>query len=428
MKKSYQFLIFVFLLVPLFVGAQVGIGTVNPDQTALLDLVSNKAGLLVPRMTTQERDAISSPAKGLLIYNTSTPDFNFFDVEWKDCSVLARNYNSNLTGDITTTTPSSIEVANGMSVTPSFAGKYKVTFSSYYHNAPINIGPFTSLEAKTDLQSTYDYLKGLPNAKLTPVVLGNGTVLVSGVYSIPAAASTIGTLYFDGQGNPDALFVIRIAGAFSVGANTKMVLLNEARAANVFWVVEGAISIEASSIVKGTVITNVGAVTMKAGGDLEGRLFAITGAVEFNSGSARVPSGNSVIDLGVLSTFIFFSGTGAVTNAGSSVIKGNVGSSAGDTSGYGFPTILKGSILYPGGTITTTAPNYTNAVVTFGIYQNGNLIISSNKNLTSNANSANLSLQGIATILAGQAIDIRWYTGSEKIVMGNRTLSVMELR
>jgi hypothetical protein len=45
------------------------------------------------------------------------------------------------------------------------------------------------------------------------------------------------------------------------------------------------------------------------------------------------------------------------------------------------------------------------------------LIPGSNKILTSNANSANLSLQAIATILPYQVIDVRWNTDSEKIVM-----------
>jgi len=76
----------------------------------------------------------------------------------------------------------------------------------------------------------------------------------------------------------------------------------------------------------------------------------------------------------------------------------------------------------------TLSPNNTNALGTFGIYQNGVLIPSSNKTLTSNANSANLSLQAIATILPNQAIDIRWNTDSEKIMMGNRTLTLIKVQ
>jgi hypothetical protein len=56
------------------------------------------------------------------------------------------------------------------------------------------------------------------------------------------------------------------------------------------------------------------------------------------------------------------------------------------------------------------------------------LIPSSNKTLTSNENSSNISLQAIATILPNQAIDVRWNTNSEKIVMGNRTLTLIKLQ
>ena len=48
-------------------SAQVGIGTTAPDASSLLDLTSNSKGLLVPRMTRSERDAITLPATGLVI-------------------------------------------------------------------------------------------------------------------------------------------------------------------------------------------------------------------------------------------------------------------------------------------------------------------------------------------------------------------------
>ena len=51
--------------------AQVGLGTINPDGSAALDITSTTKGLLPPRMTTAERDAISSAAKGLIVFNTT---------------------------------------------------------------------------------------------------------------------------------------------------------------------------------------------------------------------------------------------------------------------------------------------------------------------------------------------------------------------
>jgi hypothetical protein len=54
----------------------VGIGTTAPAASALLDLTSTSKGLLAPRMSKAQRDAISSPATGLTVYNTTTNKLN----------------------------------------------------------------------------------------------------------------------------------------------------------------------------------------------------------------------------------------------------------------------------------------------------------------------------------------------------------------
>ena len=48
----------------------VGIGTANPDKSALLDLSSSDKGLLLPRMSLKNRSNIDKPAKGLMVYQT----------------------------------------------------------------------------------------------------------------------------------------------------------------------------------------------------------------------------------------------------------------------------------------------------------------------------------------------------------------------
>jgi uncharacterized protein (TIGR02145 family) len=52
-------------------GGSVGIGTISPTSTALLELSSDAKGFLPPRMTTAQRNAITSPATGLVVFNTS---------------------------------------------------------------------------------------------------------------------------------------------------------------------------------------------------------------------------------------------------------------------------------------------------------------------------------------------------------------------
>lgn len=53
-------------------SGRVGIGTNTPSTAAQVDITSTTGGLLLPRMTSTQRDAISSPPDGLLIYNSTT--------------------------------------------------------------------------------------------------------------------------------------------------------------------------------------------------------------------------------------------------------------------------------------------------------------------------------------------------------------------
>jgi len=54
------------------------------NNSAMLDVKSSSKGFLPPRMTTAQRDAISNPAEGLIIYNTDAKAVNVFNgVLWK---------------------------------------------------------------------------------------------------------------------------------------------------------------------------------------------------------------------------------------------------------------------------------------------------------------------------------------------------------
>lgn len=61
------------------IHAQVGIGTTTPNASAALDLTATDKGFLPPRMTTLQRDAIASPATGLVIYNNDDNCLQWFD-------------------------------------------------------------------------------------------------------------------------------------------------------------------------------------------------------------------------------------------------------------------------------------------------------------------------------------------------------------
>lgn len=95
----------VFILFALSCGllsfAQVGIGTTMPDPSSLLDISSTTQGILAPRMTTAQRLAISSPANGLLVYDTTENRFFYFEnTTWNSLGTAKRRINYKLVQDI----------------------------------------------------------------------------------------------------------------------------------------------------------------------------------------------------------------------------------------------------------------------------------------------------------------------------------------
>ncbi|MDP3723084.1 MAG: LamG domain-containing protein [Candidatus Omnitrophota bacterium] len=89
----------------------VGIGTTSPAATALLDLTSTTKGLLAPRMTTTQRDAITSPAAGLLLYNTTTNAYNVYNgTSWGAVGGGSGDVLTTGTNTFTATTASPIKI------------------------------------------------------------------------------------------------------------------------------------------------------------------------------------------------------------------------------------------------------------------------------------------------------------------------------
>jgi hypothetical protein len=74
MKALYSF-ITLLLLFQQSKGQNIGIGTATPHPSAQLDISSTSKGLLIPRMTNTQMNAIASPAAGLMIFNLTDSVF-----------------------------------------------------------------------------------------------------------------------------------------------------------------------------------------------------------------------------------------------------------------------------------------------------------------------------------------------------------------
>lgn len=102
MKNKFTILT---LLLSIFSFAQVGIGTTSPSDSAILELTfspENPQGFLMPRMTTQQRTAISNPAEGLTIYNTELKCLESYNGgRWTNfTNITATDTNNPTTGKI----------------------------------------------------------------------------------------------------------------------------------------------------------------------------------------------------------------------------------------------------------------------------------------------------------------------------------------
>ena len=75
------FLMIVLAFTTTFLSAQVAINTdgTDPDGSAMLDVKSSDKGLLIPRLTTANRNTLAAIAvAGLMVYDTDLDKFFFF--------------------------------------------------------------------------------------------------------------------------------------------------------------------------------------------------------------------------------------------------------------------------------------------------------------------------------------------------------------
>ena len=115
---------------------------------------------------------------------------------------------------------------------------------------------------------------------LHPTLLGYGLRLTPHTYCLGSNTKISDTLYFDAQGNPDAVFIMQVGGNFDANSYSNVVLLDSAQARNIFWVIGGNVGIAPFSIFRGTIIAANGAETILENVFIEGRLLSHGGAIK----------------------------------------------------------------------------------------------------------------------------------------------------
>ena len=140
----------------------------------------------------------------------------------------------------------------------------------------------STAKCAADLQEVYKYLNKLPYdiELLYPARFGRSLVLTPHTYLLNAATVLTDTVFLNAQGNANAVFVFQINGALSTSTYSQVILLNGAQAKNVYWKIEGAVSVNNYSVFAGTIISHDGALgALNTGVTLNGRALTTSGAL-----------------------------------------------------------------------------------------------------------------------------------------------------
>jgi hypothetical protein len=162
-------------------------------------------------------------------------------------------------------------------VTPTINAPGVITGTVY-----ISTNPFSATVA-TAVDAAYADLFGRTPNDVIGVGLG-GQTLLPGVHSTGtgAAATLTGNLTLDAQGNPNAVFIIKIDGAFSTAVNSNVLLAGSASSCNVYWQVTGAFTLGDNSVFRGTLVAG-GAIELLEGSSLFGRALTKAGAIHLHN-------------------------------------------------------------------------------------------------------------------------------------------------
>ena len=185
MKKLISVILGLFLATTALAQDNVAInpnGTA-PDNSAMLDISSTDKGLLIPRMTTGQRTSISSPAIGLMVYDTNTDGFWYYDgSSWSEIGGAGSVGPTGPTGADGATGPSGVAGATGPTgatglleagtvagQTPYWDGSDWVIDESVYNNGSgVSIGTNAAPDASAQLEVS-STTKGVLMPRLTTV-------------------------------------------------------------------------------------------------------------------------------------------------------------------------------------------------------------------------------------------------------------------
>ena len=183
---------------------------------------------------------------------------------------------------VTTTGPSNINGDVGVSPGNAITGFPPGVVTG----GALHAGDALAAQAEADLATAYNVLAGeVPTTTFASTSL-NGLTLTPGVDHFTAAAQLDGTLTFDAQGDPNAVFVVQIVSALTTQPNSNIDLINGAQASNIFWQVGSSATLGAGTSFQGNILALTSITLVGTTSIAPGRALAINGAVTMDTNDA----------------------------------------------------------------------------------------------------------------------------------------------
>ena len=156
-----------------------------------------------------------------------------------------------------------------------------------FHVGQVHVADPVSAQAAADVAIAYNFLAGLTCGSVLTTPLGNGQILLPNIYCISTAAVLNADLILDGGGDPGAIFIFQIDGAFSTNAFSNIILVNGANLCNVYWQINGALNVGGNTLFQGTVLAE-GAINLANGATFNGRGLSTAGAISTSANTVTL--------------------------------------------------------------------------------------------------------------------------------------------
>ncbi len=152
----------------------------------------------------------------------------------------------------------------------------------------MHTGDAVAQQAQGDLTTAYLKFANLPfDEDLTGQGLG-GMTLTPGVYRFSSSAHLTGDLTFDGDGDPNAFFVIQVGSELITASNSSVNVINGS-ASNVIWVVGSSATLGTGTEFAGNLLALTSITLNTASSIVNGRALAINGAVTMDNNNIIIP-------------------------------------------------------------------------------------------------------------------------------------------